>query len=582
MAARDQPPAPDSAQVPELAWKFQKAKKPQRLKRDGTPYKARRGWGPYRSVPNERAVAFNLQLDVQNLQQEIRNLSALRDILQTKTLLQRHSPEGSLCQVVNKYYQVFRKGVVDDRFNAQRAFMHSVMDEHVDLSHGFRGPDVMMEQMARYSTFLRFICMAGKVGSITVADDSVMVRYQGTLQFQILRSTIALVFPHILGDEWLVSQLVGKEVVAPGHAIFHFNAEGKCCRYDVDMDFVAAFMSIVRDPNVVDTLLGRALIMDNAIIAVAKDNSRQDERYENDRGNYNAVEYVDESEEEKPRTVYQDGSSLVSDPWRLERETTQRAPTPPEAFNQHIPAQPAITKQTRYSASSAPIKFCEKIVREIVEDYFFAFVNGYKEDAVLPSEVSQHEFLLQRFASQMHAGVTTTINCVRERWRALSECFEILSFKQKGVTQTVCDRDCNTCLVESSAAYNLRITFYTIQSVFPHLVSNMPLLDLLVDKAIVVPSQICFSVDKNTGRISRVNEQMEFAAAIAELLPDPSDLSFVVSQALLTRDGVDCGKDVSSSSQYFRGLAQSQTSRLQHRDVVQSDLRTMKIADILN
>jgi hypothetical protein len=556
---KSQPPAaPGDADddKPEFPWKFSMAKKPKRTKKDGSARKPQKGWGPYRSVPNERAVAFNLQLDVQNLQQEVHNLTALRDILKTKTLIQRHSPEGSLCRVVNEYFQVFRKGVVlqesgrkrlaDDRYRDQRAFMHSVMDEQVDLGHGIYGPDVMMEQMSRYSLFLRFICMTGKVDSVVVADDSVMVTYKGTLRFQVLRSTIEMVFPHILGNEWLVSQLVGQLVEAPGHSTFHFNEEGKCVKYDIDMDFVAAFTNVVKDPHLVSILLGQALISENALIGV--------------------VDGVDapDAEEEKALVAYQTSAASSRSACCSGHSTKKRQQYGPELF------VASSMDSTACSTACSAVEFCLRVVQDIVEDYFFAFASGYQEDAVLPSEVSQRNFLLQRFASQMQAGVETTVNRVKQRWRALSECFEVLSFQQKGVTQTECDSGCNVCLVESSAAYVLRITFYTIQSVFPHLVSNMPLLDILVGKVIVVPSQISFSVEKSTGRISRVKEKMDFAAAIAELLPDRQDLAYVVSQAFLTDDGVDWGK--LATTQAYDAL----------EDAGRSTSRTIRMADILN
>ncbi|OWZ04892.1 hypothetical protein PHMEG_00023130, partial [Phytophthora megakarya] len=239
---------------------FQKVK----TNKDGRPRKQRKGWGRFHSVLRERSADFNLTLDVQNLRQEVQNLTNLRDVLCSQSIVQRDSLEGSLSRLVNEYFQVFRKGVVvqepgrkrlvDNR--DQSAFMHSMMDEQVDMGNGLYGPDVWLEQIAMYSQFLRFICMSAKVHSIVTTDDSVLISVRGSLVFEVLRNTIMMIFPHILGHEWLVAQLVGRQVEAPARSTFHFNAEGKCFKYDVDMDFVGAFTSIIKDPHLVDVLLG--------------------------------------------------------------------------------------------------------------------------------------------------------------------------------------------------------------------------------------------------------------------------------------------------------------------------------------
>ncbi|KAG6586798.1 uncharacterized protein IUM83_16679 [Phytophthora cinnamomi] len=241
-------------------------RKPKRFKKDGTPYKPRKGWGPYHSVTNERSVEFNLKLDVQTLQQEVQNMTALRDILQAKALQQRHSPEGSLLHLVKEYLQVFRSGAAVNnsrRYQTQRDFMFSVVDPEVDVGNGLCGAEYMMYQMDMYSTLICWICISMHSYDIIQADDSVVIKTRSTLRFQVVRDTIERIFPHVMGNEWLVSQIVGR-VAEPSIAMtFYFNSEGKCCKFEADMDFVGAFTSLLKDPMTVEMLFRHALIADN-------------------------------------------------------------------------------------------------------------------------------------------------------------------------------------------------------------------------------------------------------------------------------------------------------------------------------
>ncbi|OWY97984.1 hypothetical protein PHMEG_00031363, partial [Phytophthora megakarya] len=177
----------------------------------------------------------------------------------------------------------------------------------------------------------------------------------------------------------------------------------------------------------------------------------------------------------------------------------------------------------------------------IVKDYFSAFENGYKEassEQVTPSQVAQRDFLQHRLTSSKEAGDETTAKYVENRWRVLSDCFEVFSFQQQGLESIKSDQR-DMFLIEVSAKYILRITDHTIVSVFPHLVPNQQLVKKLVGKAIMVPAQINVSVEKSSRRISQIDEKMDFAAGLAELLPDSTELSVAISGAFLTQDGVD-------------------------------------------
>ncbi|EGZ06390.1 hypothetical protein PHYSODRAFT_376035, partial [Phytophthora sojae] len=248
-------------------------RKSKKIVSSSTTTKKSRGWGPFQSVLKERSVDFNLTLDVQNLQQQVRDLTTLRDVLSTRTMPRRYSPEGSLFHVVKEYFHVFRTGWAVQEVGRkrrmgeqdQRQFLHSVMDPEVDVDNGLRGLDVMAEQILMYSTFIRFIRTTLQSSEIVTAEDSVIIKTQGTLRFQVSRNTIERIFPHIIGDECLVAQLVGQEVEPSISLTFFFNSDGKCCRYEMDLDYVDTFASIVKDAEKLEMLLGRALIAENCM-----------------------------------------------------------------------------------------------------------------------------------------------------------------------------------------------------------------------------------------------------------------------------------------------------------------------------
>jgi hypothetical protein len=473
-----------------------------------------RGWGPFRSVLKERSVDFNLTLDVQSLQQQVQHLTTLRDVLSTRTTLRRHSPEGSLFHVVKEYFHVFRTGWVVQEVGRkrlldeqdQRQFLHSVMDPEVDVDNGLKGPDVMAEQLIMYSTFIKFIRLTMKSYDIVVADDSVVVQTKSRLRFRVLRNTIESIFPHVIGDECLVAQLVGQELEPMVDVTFFFNSTGKCCKYKVDLDFVEAFAGIVKDPSKLDKLFGRALIAENSMFGL--------------------IEMPAEVEEV---TTGMDGCSTFERALEDERDCLveeldeiQRFTGSHEGAPLRLPSKPQFLHN-------------DTLFKRAVNAYYHFYEEGLRGPG--KRSHSEGDFLSQLFVPDEGGAIRTSSRYVLERWRVLRERFGVLGFRQEISQPVEYDDQEDTCTIRSTASYTLRLTPHTIRSVFPHVLAYKPLAATLVGSILVVPSELVFSIEMESGRISRVIERMDFIEPLAELLQSNEDVSFVMSQALLSLDG---------------------------------------------
>ncbi|GMF18866.1 unnamed protein product [Phytophthora fragariaefolia] len=475
-------------------------REPKRFKKDDTPYKPRKGWGPYRSVPNERAAAFNLQLDVQALQQEIRDLTALRDILRTKTMVQRHSLEGSLVQIVNKCFTVFREEPASNASGEalqmsteqQYDFLYSMVDADVDVGNGLRSPKVIMHQLDMYSTLLRWIHLEMQSFDIVECEDSMIIKTRTTLRCQIIDKTIEKLFPHLLGEELVVSKLVGKVMMLSIGVTFYFNAEEKCFRLDVDADLVETFSSIVKELRIVDLLFGSAVISGNLMLDDAESRKEDKKTSSSDSGETNLntrrameLQYIDD--------------------YRHSDDTNVSVTGGDEKGVSVVPVDflPDCSSQ---STTCLVFEDVDTMCLRAVNDYYLAFANGFLiGDDMDLAAVFQHDFLLHRFADRV-SGNQTIATKTAVRWHMLSHCFSVVSFhKQTNIPATV--RHYVACVLLALELH----TIYTLS----------------------VPSQLYFAIEIATARIYRIEERMDFEFAVPKIVANAQELEFVMSRANL-------------------------------------------------
>lgn len=249
---------------------------------------ASRGWGRFQSVAKERSVAFNLTLDIQKIRQEIQDLIIARELLQARAVHRRHDPVGSLMKKVEMYFQVFSQGyVVPDPARSfgvseqqQRTFLLDVADDEVDIGNGMMGVQSMGDQLQIYAQIMRCLALFVTHADVIASEDSVTIKTTARMRFQIIPETILGIFPHVIGNDRILSKLVGQEIEQGTTITFYFNARDKICKYEVDSDFMSSFMDLLQDPADVDLLLGRALIADNFLLGVMDEDDVQPAAFE--------------------------------------------------------------------------------------------------------------------------------------------------------------------------------------------------------------------------------------------------------------------------------------------------------------
>ncbi|GLE01265.1 hypothetical protein PINS_up010095 [Pythium insidiosum] len=243
----------------------------------------------WRTRDAENSRLYNLQLDVQNLQQEVESLRSCRELLMARALTHRSGHDGSLMRIVHEYFRVFHHGyqatTSTDRHNDSSAlalttsadeFVHRVIDQDIMIGR-FRGIELMMKQWARYSSSLGPITLtlqsaevfpsASSSSSDDPATSEVTISCRASYRLCMSLETIKMIFPHCLARPDIVARLVSRPFEGIGRFDFAFDGlSDRIVRYDFDLDFAAAFMRLLRDPELIATVLNGALISEENFI----------------------------------------------------------------------------------------------------------------------------------------------------------------------------------------------------------------------------------------------------------------------------------------------------------------------------
>ncbi|DBA00359.1 TPA: hypothetical protein N0F65_000544 [Lagenidium giganteum] len=453
------------------------------------------------TVIKQRSKLFNLTLDVQTLKNEIQNLTVLRDILRQKALSVNYVPSGSLMQVVREFYRLFRTGYhlnavhgrrCKIREEEQTGFLHSVVDESVDLSNGLFGVDIMVEQLKRYAVFVRFLELDMKTFKITAAQETVVISTAGTFRMKILRTTIETIFPHVLSREDLVAKLVGMEATAPVRLLFCFHGTDKIARYDVDVGFLDMFSRVLADPRDVELLLGQAFIGKNAM-------------------------FVTETTAEGALPA----ACAAQKPHRAAAQTDQSH------------------EQRQDSVPSGPVM---RLQRVLIDQFFRSFHLTSSPTTSERNAQQLHFFQTALDGLRFQYNGENGWQSLARQWDLLSSRFLVRSFRQTSDPQDLeqqASSSAQLTRVAVQAEYELEIDSFTLVRVFPHVDPASDVAQQLQSHVIGCTAGLVFSFSADSSVICALDETIHFHQAVLHALDfDLDQTHFVLGEAAISSQGM--------------------------------------------
>lgn len=214
---------------------------------------------------NFESNVFNLTLDINDLRQQVAHLMECRDLEITRLLLNRQRVEGGVLSLVDDILfgrkdQPRLTASADEGCSFSRMFMEqsdssapppggiyefTLQLDKPNFTH--RSCSIATTQVLAYveedeeadskdAAEVRMICGGG--------GGSCLVEAVGGFTGRFTRQIITAMFPHVLSDELLVSQLIGLAITTPARLLLYFNDKRQIMRQVAQADVFAAMTAL--------------------------------------------------------------------------------------------------------------------------------------------------------------------------------------------------------------------------------------------------------------------------------------------------------------------------------------------------
>ncbi|GMF11317.1 unnamed protein product [Phytophthora lilii] len=230
----------------------------------------------WRTRDQQSSQLYNLQLDLHDLRQEIKALQDYEQILRTVTQNQRETLDDYYVKRVIQYHKVFECGFSSHSVAANSEtlssadavqFIKHMMDEEVAVGP-FVGYEVILDQWERYTTaFPKLQCRLSTT-RIASADEVTILSTTSEYTFEITQITLQALFPRIRSEQPQIgAKLLGRQFQGTGVSTFIFHPQShRVLRFDVQLDFLKVFASLLQDPSELCQLFEGAAISEQYFI----------------------------------------------------------------------------------------------------------------------------------------------------------------------------------------------------------------------------------------------------------------------------------------------------------------------------
>ncbi|RLN98715.1 hypothetical protein BBJ28_00020068 [Nothophytophthora sp. Chile5] len=188
--------------------------------------------------------------------------------------------------VAKQFFKVFRHGFAlhsTETSATQESFLRFVCDPGL-VSQGAEtdGVDALLLQLKRYTSYhavFEFMLeeltvvhaparppdperVRAETEANAVPESTLtwVLEGRGQMQLRLSRDTLMLVYPHIIRNEPLAQRVVGHTIQPSFCCVFHFDAQAKVAKLELQVDFAGAFLRLLQSAEDTAALLDGALI----------------------------------------------------------------------------------------------------------------------------------------------------------------------------------------------------------------------------------------------------------------------------------------------------------------------------------